>query len=101
MSSLLSTSARSGTLFPRVDVLVEVEGGQDEHLDLGGMVILLDPPGGLDPVLARHADIHKHDVGVVLAGQGDRFLTERTRQITHAGAAVSGSGIHFVVSTGA
>jgi hypothetical protein len=56
-----------------VDVLVEVEGGQDEDLDLGGVVVLLDLPGGLDPVLAGHADVHEHDVRVVPAGQGDRL----------------------------
>jgi hypothetical protein len=56
-----------------VDVLAEVEGGEDEDLDIGGLVVLLDLPGGFDPVLDRHADVHEHDVGTELAGQGDRL----------------------------
>jgi hypothetical protein len=56
-----------------VDVLAEVEGGEDEDLDIGGLVVLLDLPGGFDPVLDRHADVHEHDVGTEPAGQGDRL----------------------------
>ncbi|CAM5367528.1 hypothetical protein SDIAM26S_02855 [Streptomyces diastaticus subsp. diastaticus] len=41
-------------------VLVQVEGGQDQHLRrvLGGA----DPPGGLHPVQARHPHVHQHHV---------------------------------------
>ena len=57
-----------GARVQRADgVLVEVEGGQDEHPDpgVGGG----DAPGGLDAVGARHPDVHQHDVRGVPAGQ--------------------------------
>ena len=54
-----------------VDVLVEVEGGEDE--DVGGRRRCSEPAGGLDAVELGHADVHEDDVGLVLAGAGDRF----------------------------
>ena len=51
-----------------VHVLVEVEGGQ--HQDpRAGRVGRDDPPGRLDPVHDRHAHVHQHDVGALLAAQ--------------------------------
>jgi hypothetical protein len=53
-------SARAGA--QRVeDVLVEVEGGQHEHA--WRVRALHDPPGCLEPVDGRHADVHEDDVG--------------------------------------
>ncbi len=46
-----------------VDVLVEVEGGEHQHLR---GLLRLGPgqaPGRLDPVEVRHADVHEDDVG--------------------------------------
>jgi hypothetical protein len=55
-----------------VDVLVEVEGGQDQHA--GGAAGDLDhPAGGLDAVQAGHAYVHEHHVGAQPAGQLDRL----------------------------
>ena len=48
-------------------VLVEVEGGQDEHPRV--REFLGDPAGGLDAVGAGHADVHQDDVGPQPAGQ--------------------------------
>ena len=53
-------SARAGVQGVE-DVLVEVEGGQHEHAR--GVRGLHDPPGGLEPVDGRHADVHEDDVG--------------------------------------
>ena len=46
----------------RVDVLVEVEGREDD--DPRVAVRLDDQPGGLHTVHLRHAHVHQHDVGV-------------------------------------
>src|SRR5437867_10100012 len=43
-----------------VDVLVEVEGCQDEHARVASC--LGEPPGRLDAVEPGHADVHQHDV---------------------------------------
>ena len=48
-------------------VLVEVEGGQDEHPRRGGLGH--HPPGGLDPVHPRHPHVHQDHVGPQLGGQ--------------------------------
>jgi hypothetical protein len=50
------------------DVLVEAEGGEDEN------ALAREPAGGLDPVHARHSDVHQHDVGAVLGRRDDRLL---------------------------
>lgn len=42
------------------DVLVQIEGGQHQHADLGSL--REQPAGGLDAVQPRHPDIHEHDV---------------------------------------
>jgi phosphatidylinositol alpha 1,6-mannosyltransferase len=45
----------------RVDVVVQVEGGQ--HDDPGRIDVGQDASGGLDAVESRHADVHQHHVG--------------------------------------
>jgi hypothetical protein len=50
------------------DVFVEPEGGEDED------ALARQPPGGLDAVHDRHADVHQHGVGRVLRGGLDRLL---------------------------
>src|SRR5215831_8969467 len=54
---------------PGVYVLVEVEGGQQDHPGrrFGGA----DPRGGFDPVQVRHPDVHQHQVGLELRGLAD------------------------------
>jgi hypothetical protein len=63
-------AARSGAE-RLVDVLVEVEGGEDQNprplIDIGD-----DPAGGFEPVEVRHADIHEDDIGDVPPGGLDR-----------------------------
>ena len=49
------------------DVLVEAEGGEDQH------PLARQPAGGLDPVHAGHADVHEHDVGCAPGGGLDRL----------------------------
>jgi hypothetical protein len=57
-----------------VDVLVEVEGGEDE--DFGGSVGYR-PAGGLDPVQLGHPNVHQCDVGPQPDGQVNRLLSIR------------------------
>ncbi len=52
------------------DVLVEIEGGEDE--DPGIAPRRGDAPGRLDPVHRGHPHVHQHDVGRELGRQGDR-----------------------------
>src|SRR5215468_9270107 len=54
---------------PGVYVLVEVEGGQQDHVGrrFGGA----DPRGGFDPVQVRHPDVHQHQVGLEPRGLAD------------------------------
>jgi hypothetical protein len=59
-----------------VDVLVEVEGGEDEDARrgmLGG-----DPSGGFDAVEVGHADVHQHDVRQHPADGVDRLVAVRS-----------------------
>jgi hypothetical protein len=49
-----------------VDVLVEVECGEDEHAQRTRPQVQ-HPPGGLEAVDARHADVHEHDIGAISA----------------------------------
>ena len=53
-----------------VDVVVEVEGGQDQ--DAGRSVAGGDPACRLDPVEVRHADVHQDDVGAQRLGGVER-----------------------------
>jgi hypothetical protein len=62
-------SARSGAQ-RRVDVFVEIEGGEDEDPDGGGG----QPAGRLDSVHAGHPDVHEHHVGLGAAGHLDGLL---------------------------
>src|SRR6202020_2290943 len=52
-----------------VDVVVEVEGGQDQHLGRqpGGH----DVASRLDAVVAGHPDVHEHHVGTQRGAHGD------------------------------
>ena len=54
------------------DVLVVVEGGEDEHVDAREVGVGGDLAGRAQPVDAGHPDVHQHHVGVGLAGQVDR-----------------------------
>src|SRR6476661_781397 len=56
-----------------VDVFVQVEGGQDEHPDVLGLLGPADYPGRFQPVQMRHPDVHQDDVGPFLPGQRDRL----------------------------
>ena len=50
-------------------VLVEIEGGQDEHPGVPGGLRFGDGPSGRDPVEHGHAHVHEDDVGAVELGQ--------------------------------
>jgi hypothetical protein len=54
---------------PGVDVIIEVEGGQDQYLrrQPSGHEVA----GGLDAVTAGHPDIHEHNVGMQRGAHGD------------------------------
>ncbi len=54
---------------PGVDVVVEVEGGQDQHLGRqpGGHNVA----GRLDAVAAGHPDVHEHHVGTQRGAHGE------------------------------
>ena len=54
------------------DVLVVIEGGEDEHVHVGEVGVGGDLAGGAQPVDAGHPDVHEHDVGVGLSGQFHR-----------------------------
>jgi uncharacterized membrane protein YbhN (UPF0104 family) len=56
-----------------VDVLVEIEGGKDEHLDVPGLPGPADQPGSFQPVQVRHPDVHEDDIGLCLPRQRDRL----------------------------
>ena len=56
-----------------VDVLVEVEGRQDQ--DPAGRVGGEDAPGRLEPVQLGHPDVHQDDVGADASGLGDGLET--------------------------
>jgi hypothetical protein len=56
-----------------VDVLVEVEGGDDHNPERVWRTGAGESPGDLDAVLAGHADVDKADVGPELAGEADRL----------------------------
>lgn len=56
-------------------VLVEVEGGEDEHTGRGLTLISGDPSRRLDTVHDRHADVYEDDVRSLARDQLDRGLT--------------------------
>jgi hypothetical protein len=56
-----------------VHVLVQVEGGQDQHPGLGQKLVGDDPAGRLQPVQTGHADVHQHHVRAGRTGQLHRF----------------------------
>jgi hypothetical protein len=60
---------------PVVDVLVEVEGGDDEDLRRGRPGVGDDAPGRLDTVEDRHSNVHQHHVGTFAKYDIDRFRT--------------------------
>ena len=69
-----------------VDVVVEVEGVQDEDPGCGSVRVGGDGAGGLDAVEDRHPDVHQDDVGVVLADHGDGLRAVRgLAQYLHVG----------------
>jgi len=55
-----------------VDVLVEVEGREDDDLRRRGRAVAQDP-SRLEPVQPRHPDVHQHDVGLQVASELDRL----------------------------
>ena len=57
-----------------VDVLVEREGGEHEHLGGAEPFVAADRSGRLEPVHARHADVHQHDVRAQPLGQPHRLV---------------------------
>src|SRR5581483_10035303 len=56
-----------------VDVLVEVEGGENE--DARARSRCVEPAGCVDAVELGHADVHDDDVGVELTGEAQRFAS--------------------------
>jgi hypothetical protein len=65
----------------RVDVLVQVERGEDDDPHFGLLPVSplrgQDPPGRLEPVHLGHPDIHQHDVRPVLQRGRDRLPAVR------------------------
>src|SRR5207244_12859555 len=57
-----------------------VVGGKKDDLDQG--IRLLDSPGSLQPIDARHVDIHEHDVRVECLGQLHAILSSRSEEHT-------------------
>ena len=66
--SVLEQEAGGPGAQPGEGVLVQVEGGQDEHAR--ARALLGDALGGLDAVHTRHAHVHEDDVGVQGPGLG-------------------------------
>ena len=57
------------------DVLVEVEGGQDQDAYAGAAVVGQDSPGGFETVHDGHPDVHQDDVGLGAEDEVDGFDT--------------------------
>ncbi len=55
------------------DQVVLLEGGQDEDLHPGQVLVLGDQPGRLDTVDFGHPDVHDHDIGALGPGQSRRL----------------------------
>ena len=70
-TDVLDEEAAGARLHGLVDVLVEVEGREDE--DVGGALVVQEPARGLQAVELGHADVHEHDVGLVLADARERL----------------------------
>ena len=71
---VLGQKAAGTGLERRIDVLVQIEGRQDQH---SGAMRTDDLMRGLDSVHAGHAQIHQHDVGVLLATHPQRLQPGR------------------------
>jgi hypothetical protein len=56
------------------DVLVGLEGGEDQDAGVGQGGVGADGGGGGEAVGVRHADVHEDDGGVVGAGEGDGLV---------------------------
>jgi len=72
-ASVLEQEAARARAQSGVDVVVEIEGGENEHPRVGQASVCADEPGCFEPVEVRHADIHQHDVREEAAGEVDRF----------------------------
>ena len=59
-------------MYRLVDVLVEVEGGEDQHLG-GGFASSEQLLGGPEPVQPGHADVHQDEIGLELTSLGERL----------------------------
>jgi len=59
------------------DVLVVLEGGQDQHPGAGRTALGEQLPGGGEPVDAGHLDVHQHDVRSGGPGDLDRLPAVR------------------------
>ena len=57
-----------------VDVLVDVERGENEDARTCEQRIRCDVARGVDAVSHRHANVHEHHVGADLLGEVDRLL---------------------------
>src|SRR5439155_1693571 len=53
------------------DVLVELEGGEHQHLDAAQLVVGVDTAEGLQAVHPRHADVHEDHVGPQCRHEGE------------------------------
>jgi hypothetical protein len=58
-----------------VDVLVERERGQHEHLGRPQSVVAADRTRGVEPVHPGHADVHQHHIGPDAPRLGERLRT--------------------------
>ena len=56
-----------------VDVLVEVERGEDDDPRRRQRVVARDPPGRLEAVHHRHPNVHQHHVGPFAGGECNRL----------------------------
>src|SRR3954447_23159072 len=61
----------------RVDVFVEIEGGQHNDPHVGRHRVRDNPPGGRQTVQDRHPDVHQQHIRPLLPRQHDRLLTIR------------------------
>ena len=72
-----SASFRRKPLAPAesvVDVRVDVERGEHEHVRLREKRVLRDVARRVDAVAHRHADVHEHHVGTQFLGKVHRLL---------------------------
>ena len=57
----------------RIDVFVQIERGEDQYVDTGGLRVGADAAGRLDAVHVRHADVHEDHIRSPQAGQEHGF----------------------------